>query len=622
MDIRGRRSVAWLVLVGLLLTATVAFGATIRRHLGEGRVATLAQGKNLHLEAPPLKGEGLLAFTRRLTGGTAAARAVSQANNRPRRLLSGVRYRVPYEHLTPELQLKVVRALFPDSQKRADAWSITIPTGFHDLSLWSLSEWFTGTGTHFQEIGRFNRMNGDYGLVEGQVVLIPKSLLQPIFQATLPAQTQVPTRPQAAPSADTPADPSDGEEPDDEPIASPPPATGTPLGASPDARLTFDSDRSGHYAIYRLERGEALYSAVVVRFIGAVRAKEVNQLAQELAQLNGIRDVTDMPVGQPIRIPFDMLLPEFLPSSDPRRQEWEKDRAASAKYSNTVQASRLEGITVILDAGHGGEDSGTNHHGTWESVYVYDVMLRVKSLLEAATAADVVTTTIDDAKGYQLLDRDELPISRRHRVLTHPPYPIRDARVSAHLRWYLANSRHRKAVKTSRDSAKTIFLSIHADSLHQSLRGAMVYVPSTSLTSGTFGKSGSDYTSRREVKEQPKVSFSWKERTRSEGLSRQMANSLLSSFRRHSLAVHHEKPIRDRIIRCRRCRPFVPAVVRYNEVPTKLLLEICNMNNSNDRALLRTKAFRQRVATAIVDGILDYYGQPALSTAVRVAESP
>ena len=620
MDIRNRRAAGWLVLVGLLLAASVAFGETIRRNLGEGQVAALVDGKHLHLEAPPLRGEGLLAFTRRLTGTDEAARAVSQANRRPRRLLSGVRYRVPYEYLTPDLQLKVIGAMFPEPQRRSDAWSVKIPGSFRDLSLWTLSEWLTGTGTHFQEIGRFNRMNRDYGLVTGQVVLIPKHLLLPIFQATLPTQ---PAEPQIAEGQSTEGgQASGGQQPADEP---PPPTSsppGVPLGASPDPRLTFDSDASGNYAVYRLERGDALYSAVVVRFIGAVRAKEVNQLAKELAELNGIRDVTDMPVGQPVRIPFDMLLPEFLPTTDPRRQEWEKNRAASAQYSNTVQASRLEGITVILDAGHGGEDPGTNHKGTWESVYVYDVMLRVKSLLEAATAADVVTTTVDDAKGYKVLDRDELPRSRRHRVLTHPPYPIRDARVSAHLRWYLANSRHRKAVKTSRDSAKTVFLSIHADSLHRSLRGAMVYVPSTSLTKGTFGKSGSVYSSRREVKERPKVSFSWKERTRSEGLSRQLATKLLSSFKRHSLAVHREKPIRDRIIRCRRCRPFVPAVVRYNEVPTKLLLEICNMNNPNDRALLRTKAFRQRVATAIVDGILDYYGQPALPKPVRVAESP
>ena len=91
---------------------------------------------------------------------------------------------------------------------------------------------------------------------------------------------------------------------------------------------------------------------------------------------------------------------------------------------------------------------------------------------------------------------------------------------------------------------------------------------------------------------------------------------LLDAFKRHGLAIHREKPIRDRIIRCRRCRPWVPAVVRYNAVPAKLLLEVCNLNNPEDRRLMQTRKFREEVAVAIVDGILAYYGQmPAGGTA-------
>ncbi|MEO1087267.1 MAG: N-acetylmuramoyl-L-alanine amidase, partial [Acidobacteriota bacterium] len=167
-----------------------------------------------------------------------------------------------------------------------------------------------------------------------------------------------------------------------------------------------------------------------------------------------------------------------------------------------------------------------------------------------------------------------------------------------------------------------IFISIHADSLHHSLRGAMVYVPATGLTKGAYGKTGSVYTSRSEVREQPRVSFSWKERTRSEGFSRQLAESILGAFKKRGLRVHKEKPIRDRIIRCRRCRAFVPAVIRRNAVPAKVLLEICNMNNAADRKLLRTRAFRQKVAQSLVDAILEYYGQPPLGDPPpRVADS-
>ena len=248
-------------------------------------------------------------------------------------------------------------------------------------------------------------------------------------------------------------------------------------------------------------------------------------------------------------------------------------------------------------------------------------MVRVKRLLERSTAATVLATT-RDGPDFRVIERDVLPRSRKHVVLTNPPYAIRDTRVSTHLRWYLTNSHHRAAVRRSRDDGKTLFLSLHADALHSSLRGAMVYVPSTSLTRGTFGKSGSVYTARREVKEKPRVSYSWKERTRSEGLSRQFAEALLDSFRQHGLGVHREKPVRDRIIRCRRCRPFVPAVVRYNAVPTKVLLEICNMNNPRDRSLLKTRDFRETVARAVVDAILTYYGQPVLGLGGRTAELP
>ena len=597
----------WLVVAGLVL-ATAAMAETRRRAVAPGQDAVLVDSKHLYLSASPLKGEGLWAFTRRLTGSQSGIAEISKLNGNPRRLVSGSSYRVPYELLRPELQVAVFTSFFPDPQRRADMWVLEVAPGFEAVSLWDVALWLTGDGKNFLKIRFAAGSSQDHDLKAGQLLTIPADVLKPAFLRALPTTSSAPIPVVAERLPSGPSGDSQSAEPSGQSTGPSAPGSAPSAATGGDPRLTYGSD----HAVYRLKKGEALYSAVVVRFIGAVRAKEVNEIAAELIKLNGIRDVTDMPVGQRVRIPFDLLLPEFLPADDPRRLEYESDRAASAQYSNTVRASRLEGITVILDAGHGGDDPGTNHQGTWESVYVYDVMLRVKHLLEAKTAATVVPTTRDETVGFKVAKRDTLPKSRRHQVLTDPPYTIRDTKVSTHLRWYLANSKHRKAVRRSGDSGKTIFLSIHADSLHRSLRGAMAYVPSTSLTKGSFGKTGSVYSRRKEYKERPKVSFSWKERTRSEGLSRQLADDILKSFRRHGLAVHKEKPIRDRIIRCRRCRPFVPAVVRFNEVPTKLLLEICNMNNARDRALLTTAAFRQKVAEAVVDGILDYYGQPVL----------
>lgn len=569
-EVRARRPISrplglggalWVV---LLLLADVSHAASRRVALGEGMVATLDTKAEIYLEAEPRPGEGLYAFSRRLTGGTEAVSLISKLNGirgRSRRLLANVRYKVPYDALTDTLRYRAITALFPQDRASLQGWEHEV-AGPHTPSLWRVAEWFTGQGQNFAAIRSANGLVDD-SLDPGQRLVIPRHLLLAPF------------------------------------------TTEAPL-------LAYETSEGGDFAIYYLQRGEALYSAVVSRFTGAIFADDVNKIAAEIAQLNGIADVTDMPVGQVIRVPFDLLLPEYLPRDNPRRQEYEEQRSESEKYSNTVRASRLEGITVILDAGHGGQDPGVSPAGIWESVYVYDVMVRVKQLLEAHTAAKVVPTT-RDGNAFESPDRDVLPHSRRHTVLTDPPYPIADAKIGANLRWYLANSRHRSAARGSGDDAKTVFLSIHADSLPSSHRGMMAYIPAASLTQGSYGKSGPEYDRRAEVREQRRIEFSWKERTRSEGLSRQLATRLIESFRRHGLGIHHEKPIRDRVVRCRRCRPWVPAVVRYNAVPTKLLLEICNLNNSEDRRLLQTRDFRQKLAVAIVDAILAYYGQIPLS---------
>jgi N-acetylmuramoyl-L-alanine amidase len=147
----------------------------------------------------------------------------------------------------------------------------------------------------------------------------------------------------------------------------------------------------------------------------------------------------------------------------------------------------------------------------------------------------------------------------------------------------------------------------------------MVYVPAAQLRKGTTSRSGSVYLARKEVKEKPSVSFSYKERVESEGLSRQLAGSLIDSFRNAGITIHTYKPIRDRITR--RQRSYVPAVLRYNEVPAKVLVEVVNLANTSDRGLITTAAFREKVAEALVAGIHAYYGSDPPAQSVRVAKA-
>ena len=242
-----------------------------------------------------------------------------------------------------------------------------------------------------------------------------------------------------------------------------------------------------------------------------------------------------------------------------------------------MRSSNLEGVTVILDAGHGGRDGGAIIEGVWESTYVYDIVMRVRRLLGQTAARTVMTTR--DGKEWTVVDRDVLRASSGHAVLTTPPYAIADARVGSNLRWYLSNSVYGKAVTGGGDPNRVVFVSIHADSLHPSVRGAMVYVPGLLSNPSEYGKTGTVYSSRREVQERPRVDFAHAERARSEGLSRDLAGHTIDAMRRRGIAIHPQKPIRDRVIRGKRA--WVPAVLRFNAVPAKVLVEVCNLGNGD-----------------------------------------
>jgi len=561
----------------LVIVASSVFADTVRVDLGDQLVATLDPREDIYVASVPARGEGLLGFSRRLTGTSKNAREIGEINGGTKILKEGVRYKVPFKMLSPDLRVRTVRALFREDQALGEGWQhkarVDSELGSGE-SLWAIALWFTGRGENYVSL-RDNLRSDIDEIPGGETVLIPARLLRPTFRALLPETSPY--------------------------------------------YLTYGKDSHGEYASYRLKRGEALYSSVVVRFNGSVFAQDVNELAQEIASRSGIRDVTDIPVDYEIKVPFELLLPEFLPAGHPRRLEYEAGLIASGQYRNAIQAKSLEGVTVILDAGHGGRDVGASFGSVWESTYVYDIAVRVKRVLEETTAARVYITTKDPGLPG-IPKRDVLDGSRGHRILTSPEYAIEDSTVGLNLRWYLSNSLYRKAISNGGDSQKVVFLSIHADSLHPTLRGAMAYIPGAKWRRSSYGKSGSVYESRKEFREAPNVSFSKKHLTRSEGLSRDLGHHLIDAFHRQGLAVHEDKPVRDKIIRRR--RTWIPAVLHYNLVPASVLFEVCNLANQEDRALLQTADFREKVSQTLVAGLLDYYGAPSSGGPQTAAQEP
>jgi N-acetylmuramoyl-L-alanine amidase len=349
----------------------------------------------------------------------------------------------------------------------------------------------------------------------------------------------------------------------------------------------------------------------VVRFTGRIDVQEVNDLTARVAARSRIADVTNIPIGYKVRIPLDDLLPEYLPRDDPRRQAWEREHAEVARYTNSATSSGLQGVAVILDAGHGGRDIGAAHHGVWEHDYVYDILCRIKLLLEKEPGARILPIIKDRKEGFAVRDSERLRRSRSEVLLTSPPFALTERAPSVNLRWYLSNAHFRRLVKEGFDPLKVVFTSLHADARHPSLAGAMIYVPGQEFRRGRYGHSGAVYARYREVREEPYVAFTRDERERSEGLSRQFAAALVDSFGAGGVAVHPYQPVRERIIR--KGRSWIPAVLRCNIVPVEVLIEVANLSNAADSRRLADPSYRQKVADAYVDALRAYFSGDSTS---------
>ncbi len=595
------RSVVFSVLMVLVALPGLAAPVLLRAAIEPGINARLTEDLRIDLAVRPRSGEAWSRLALRVTGEGANWKALARLNKQGKTLFADRPVFVPLALARPELQQKAMLALFPHDHPSTSGWlhRVTRNNGVEGEPLWKIAEWLTGDGANYATI---NIANGRDQLSTrpGDVILIPDALLRDGFRID-------PDKPRGS-IAVLPVE-------DDPPIVHVEAArAGVPreaielavIKSAEPASLEYVHTARRPYAVYRLKKGEALYSSVVIRFTGRIFARDVYEVVDQLIEFNSIEDVSNLPVGYAVRVPVDLLLPEHRPPDDPRRIEFERAKRESARMAKRVEALNLEGVHVVIDAGHGGRDVGTEHKGVWESSYVYDVTNRLRMILEQTSGAKVYLTTRSKKLGNVIQNRDVLKNYTDHVVLTTPPYALEDSVVGVNLRWYLANSIFKRVTKKT-PAAKVVFLSLHADSLHPSLRGAMAYIPGARYSQGTFKKSGSVYLARNEVKESPKVTHTKEEALYAEGVSMGLAHSILESFERSELAVHPFNPVRSNVVRSR--REWVPAVIRYNKVPTRVLLEICNLGNEKDRKLIRTQEFRQEIAMAIYGGLVDFFEQ-------------
>jgi len=374
-----------------------------------------------------------------------------------------------------------------------------------------------------------------------------------------------------------------------------PPASGdrqniAPSSSHPD--LTFQKNAGGEReAVYRLKKGEALYSAVVVRFTGRVEADEVNAIAQKLLEYNGIRDATKIAAGTPIRIPARFLDEEILRGKIPPPA----GRSASPIRPRRQPRSELH---VILDAGHGGSDPGTIMRGWVEDEIAYDLMLRIKRGLQDRGAK--VYSTVHDKQTGDRID-GALANNRDEYVKVTPEYYMEDSRVALNLRIYLIEDLYRWMLRRGIPAENIFMISIHLDHLHPALGGAMAYFPGAAERSSQFKAGGSIYRYYKESR-LGTIYFNRRESENAEDASKTFALDLIDSFRRARIPVHDYQPVRSYVYR--RDHKWTPGIIRYSRVPVSILLEAANLSNRNDLGRIRSAAFRQSLAEAVVRTIV------------------
>jgi len=534
------------------------------------------RGQEPVLIVQPGRGDGWITIARKYCSPDVSGRTVDEANPTLAQPMRDRPVAIPLTLLRPDLRVEAVRRLFPADRRIEAGWEhwVLDPFGEGEESWSLLAGLFTHRPADADVLRDVNPNDGAGPPRRGRRLLVPAEVLGEEFRSLTP-------------------------------VTIPTPATVAGPSAAADVPLTYGSDEQGAYAVYRLRRGEALYSAVVVRFTGQVYASQVNATASEIASRSGIRDVTDIPIGYPIKIPLELLLPKYLPADDPRRVEWEEERRELGKFLEIVKATDLSGVHVVIDAGHGGADTGAVVNDLWEATYVYDVACRIKSNLERHTRAKVWVTRQDADRGFEVPDLDRLAQDRDQFLLTRPPYDLADSVLGVHLRWYLTNDIILHRLGDAVPRSKTVFLSVHADSLHPSVRGAMVYVPSRYLRPASYTVDRRDIERYTEYRRHPTVRLGAEFKARVEASSRRLAEHIVESLDRNQVAVHPDEPVRDRVLRGR--RSWVPAVLRYTAAQNAVLVECCNMANEADRSLLVDRRWREEFARGVVEGMAEAF---------------
>ncbi|MBU3914152.1 N-acetylmuramoyl-L-alanine amidase [bacterium] len=366
--------------------------------------------------------------------------------------------------------------------------------------------------------------------------------------------------------------------------------------------LYIKKDRYGKpYAYYRIQKGESLYSAVVIRFTGRTLAEDVNQMAGELLKLNAIADERHVFVDLELKIPLEWISEDYLVQISKATEPPELKPPVRKRPQKGLA------VHVIIDPGHGGHDPGAvfgsagKGNQMFEDETVYDISLRLEKILKDRNY--LVHSTLQDPNQLHpiqtlasLKDNDEI-------ILVNPHYNALSSSIGVNMRVFLVNDIYRQLIRKKVPKENILLMSIHGDALHPSLSGLSVYYPDQRLRMASFNLKSKVYRRRKEY--QPKIQYGEWESKHASQLSSAFGRLLVSDFRKAAMQTHSSSAVRGYYYR--KGKRTLPAILRYSKIPTSILVEVGNLNNETDREALQKDTFRQQMASALAASIHNHF---------------
>jgi N-acetylmuramoyl-L-alanine amidase len=243
---------------------------------------------------------------------------------------------------------------------------------------------------------------------------------------------------------------------------------------------------------------------------------------------------------------------------------------AAAVVSRQAEAPRRK--VVVLDPGHGGIDPGAiGSSGTYEKHITLSAAKQLKARLEATGRYKVILTRDSD---------DSLAL--------------------------------RKRTEIAHDAAADIFMSLHADSIHDpSIRGLSVYTLSEKASDAEAEALaahenqadiiiGMDLTSQPPEVRNILVDLAQRE---SRNLATQLADKLIGELQREVRLLPNTH----------RFAGF--AVLKSPDIPS-VLVEMGYLSNHSDEASLKKDAYRAKLMAAIVRGLDQYFSPSVIARAM------